>query len=166
MTRPFQLIQNLWYGSILQRMWQRIDSACPTPIKETGILALGLFLVDIVTVIGLTTNHDWYNPYTAYLIITTLAFAILVMLYGTPFWSFRVVGVAFIVIGDLCIYGPLVWTLHDRSLNEEARLSVARGFFIVGSIFVLYGLLRWAYDYRQYRTALNKNGSVLTSDPM
>ena len=132
----------------LLRPYYYLDERTPHPIRSTGILVIGLVIVAIITVIGLVSDHDWYNQYTAYLLFTTLFLCVVVMFWGTPFWSFRGVGILFVLIGDILIYGPILLTSHGVEYNDRLRLALARAFFSTGSIFVLYGLIVWVAQSR------------------
>lgn len=150
------------YVTRAHNYWDAQVARLPDWATLTGHLTIGLVLVNIITFIGLNTDHGWYNPYTAYLLTVTFLCLLFVMLYGTEGWSFRSVGVLFLVAGDLLIYGPIAAKLAaNYEPNSRVRLSLARSFFVVGSVFALYGVQQWIRAKRANRPS-NEGPTALT----
>lgn len=141
----------------------KLQKLLPDWVVETGHLTAGLIFVNILTIVGLHTNHGWYNPYTAYLLVFTFLSLLFIILYGTEGWSFRSVGILFLIIGDLFIYVPILLSHRGHTYDEEIRLSLARAFFVTGSAFALYGVAQWARAKR--RRLHSKEGPTVLTAP-
>lgn len=160
----FHALMNTIYRPV-QVKTEYVRTRTPEPIRQTFILFIGLLIVNALTILGLLTFHDWYDPYSARLIATTLLVCTFVMLYGTEGWTFRSVGVLFLVLGDIMLYGPIAVSEYSMTPSGEARLPLARAFLVTGSVFTLYGITRWALDYRKLKNS-KELPSVLTRGDM
>lgn len=92
---------------------------------------------------------------------------IIVMLWGTPWWTARGVGLLFTVAGDLLLYG---WVSIARIIIGESRAIPGpltdwiRTLFIIGGTLLSYGIYQWVRVLRSTDPALPNLGATRRGD--